>query len=186
MSAAPSPVALGRPLLEREVERHRDLWCMHYDDCLSEAVKREWRGWSCAACPVKGTQQKIPELRTGGDNVLAEAADVHGLIYGKDRPQASMNAIFRRLSTAPQTITEIAGGRSQWKAVERTLRRLKARGIAATVRLGRDRGYAYGWVRTGKRICEACQIRLPAAAFGPRANSPDGIRSRCRSCEEAA
>ncbi len=53
--AKPSPVELPAPInpeggKKQSVERHRNLFCTHYDSCLDEAVKRAWNSFTCLRC----------------------------------------------------------------------------------------------------------------------------------------
>ncbi len=34
------------------VETHRNLNCLHYDNCLDEAVRCGWQSFTCAKCPL--------------------------------------------------------------------------------------------------------------------------------------
>ncbi len=36
------------------VEAHRNLNCLHYDNCLDEAVRCGWQSFTCAKCPLYG------------------------------------------------------------------------------------------------------------------------------------
>lgn len=38
----------------------RDLWCRRYDQCLDVAIARDWDGFSCGACPIRGTERIAP------------------------------------------------------------------------------------------------------------------------------
>lgn len=46
------------------VDAHRNLYCVHYDDCLDEAVAKGWNSWTCARCPLNQ-----PSPRVEGDLV---------------------------------------------------------------------------------------------------------------------
>jgi len=51
----PNPVELPAPInpeggRKQSVETHRNLFCVHYDNCLDEAVKRGWNSFSCIRC----------------------------------------------------------------------------------------------------------------------------------------
>jgi len=55
MLAKPCPTeltALINP--DRGLEGQRDLFCIHYDDCLDEAVKQAWNSWCCTRCELAG------------------------------------------------------------------------------------------------------------------------------------
>lgn len=184
----PHPHPLPRTIPLEAVDLHRDLWCEHYEDCLGEAVARDWASWSCLGCPLRGTCQVKPELRTGGDGALAQAVETATGAFGIDRVRASMADVFARLSQIPQTESEIAGEDFRLPTVRQSLRRLQARGIARTIRTsqGSGGGGGYGWIRTGQRICERCEERLPASAYAPRDDNPDGLHDRCNTCRERA
>lgn len=48
----PTPRSLRTPLVTmQQVERHRNLHCLQYDDCLTVVVVENWRGWTCRYCP---------------------------------------------------------------------------------------------------------------------------------------
>lgn len=53
--AKPTPVELPAPInpeggRRQSVELHRNLFCLHYDECLDEAVKRGWNSFTCIRC----------------------------------------------------------------------------------------------------------------------------------------
>lgn len=53
--AKPNPVELPAPInpeggRKQSVETHRNLFCVHYDSCLDEAVKRGWNSFTCIRC----------------------------------------------------------------------------------------------------------------------------------------
>lgn len=53
--ATPNPVELPAPInpeggRKQSVEMHRNLFCVHYDACLDEAVKRAWNSFTCVRC----------------------------------------------------------------------------------------------------------------------------------------
>ena len=44
---------LERPLLSlSSVAKHRNLDCDRYDKCLNKAIRKNWRSFSCAKCPI--------------------------------------------------------------------------------------------------------------------------------------
>jgi len=49
----------SRPLLQREVDEHRELNCDKYDRCLREALKAVCPSWSCINCPERGMHSNI-------------------------------------------------------------------------------------------------------------------------------
>jgi hypothetical protein len=54
VSITPCPTPLPCALREEEaVESQRNLFCLHYDGCLHQAVRRGWEGWSCRQCPLR-------------------------------------------------------------------------------------------------------------------------------------
>jgi len=53
--AKPNPVELPAPInpeggRKQSVEMHRNLFCVHYDHCLDEAVKKSWNSFTCVRC----------------------------------------------------------------------------------------------------------------------------------------
>lgn len=176
----PRPIPLPRKIPETAVDRHRDVWCRHYDDCLDQACQRNWTSWSCQGCPLKGQAQVRPELRTGGDSVLVEAQET-ALGYGTDqwgrigtgdvRPPGPK--IWARLSSEPRPIEEIAEGYLQRRVREVLMR---------FARLGTVELVAGGWRRTGCRTCSACRTNLPITAFSNNKAASDGKQSQCRPC----
>lgn len=49
----PFPVELQGSLDDTSaIEDHRNLFCFHYEDCLTVAVRQDWRGWTCSRCPL--------------------------------------------------------------------------------------------------------------------------------------
>lgn len=53
MLAKPCPSELNTPINpERGVEGQRNLFCVHYDGCLDEAVKQGWNSWCCTRCEL--------------------------------------------------------------------------------------------------------------------------------------
>lgn len=55
LDARPHPVELPAPInpdggKKVSVETHRNLFCVHYDACLDEAVKRGWNSFTCVRC----------------------------------------------------------------------------------------------------------------------------------------
>jgi hypothetical protein len=54
MDAQPNP----REVAESEDDEDptpqvRNLFCTHYDSCLSAAVRAGWTGWTCAHCELR-------------------------------------------------------------------------------------------------------------------------------------
>lgn len=61
--ARPNPVELPAPInpeggRKQSVEMHRNLFCLHYDNCLDEAVKRGWNSFSCVRCHHYGVPKE--------------------------------------------------------------------------------------------------------------------------------
>jgi hypothetical protein len=53
VSAKPCPTEIAAPVNpERGLEGQRSLFCVHYDDCLDEAVRQGWGSWGCTACAL--------------------------------------------------------------------------------------------------------------------------------------
>lgn len=53
--AKPNPIELPAPInpdgtFETSVEAHRNLFCVHYDECLDNAVRRSWNSFTCVRC----------------------------------------------------------------------------------------------------------------------------------------
>ena len=44
------------------VQKHRNLYCRHYDGCLGHAVKQRWEGWSCYQCPIFLDLGQLPDI----------------------------------------------------------------------------------------------------------------------------
>lgn len=60
--AKPHPVELPAPINPEggkkvSVETHRHLFCVHYDACLDEAVKRGWNSFTCVRCTLFNGQK---------------------------------------------------------------------------------------------------------------------------------
>lgn len=50
----PAPTPLESPLRgERDIARHRRLYCGHYNGCLSQSVRQGWAAFSCLHCPLR-------------------------------------------------------------------------------------------------------------------------------------
>ena len=50
----PTPTELDAQLRsERDIARHRRLYCPHYDRCLDESIRRNWVSFSCVHCPLE-------------------------------------------------------------------------------------------------------------------------------------
>ena len=56
------------------VEEIRNVFCACYESCLDVAVKKNWRSWSCASCPLlnressqKPTAEKFAHRRIRED-----------------------------------------------------------------------------------------------------------------------
>jgi hypothetical protein len=35
---------------DRLLDGQRNLFCVHYDDCLDEAIRQGWNSWCCSRC----------------------------------------------------------------------------------------------------------------------------------------
>ena len=53
------PVKIGKPSLmwlygrfNAWMEKHRKLYCIHYDKCLDLAIENKWPCWSCNLCNI--------------------------------------------------------------------------------------------------------------------------------------
>lgn len=176
----PRPIPLPRKIPETAVDRHRDVWCRHYGDCLDQACERGWTSWSCRGCPLRGTCQVKPELRTGGDCALADAeADAMGGPWSRrqthiaeQRPPVAW--LWGRLRDRARPVEDIAGPYSLARTRE-ALGRFADQGIAEADDAGR-------WRRSGKRRCRGCRQLLPREAFGRNGTMTDELQSRCKEC----
>lgn len=71
-SMSPNPTALRSPVKEQDVDKHRNVCCAAYDDCLDAALRRSWRSWSCGHCALfafarearAAESARLAELRT--------------------------------------------------------------------------------------------------------------------------
>lgn len=50
---APEPDPIHWAELDRWSLTHRRIYCVYYDWCLTAAVRKNWRGWSCCECLVR-------------------------------------------------------------------------------------------------------------------------------------
>jgi hypothetical protein len=60
--ARPNPVELPSPInpegrRKQSVESHRNLYCLHYDGCLDEAVKHGWNSFTCVRCSLYSAEK---------------------------------------------------------------------------------------------------------------------------------
>ncbi len=70
MLVKPSPIELTTPINpERGVEGQRNLFCVHYDGCLDEAVKQGWNSWCCSACGLASAE---PDEAAGIDGYATQ------------------------------------------------------------------------------------------------------------------
>jgi len=37
-------------------------------------------------------------------------------------------------------------------------------------------------LEAGLKVCSACRRELPVGDFGPRSDTPDGLKGKCRAC----
>lgn len=57
----PDPSELDAPLRsERDIARHRRLYCTHYDACLNLSIANCWQSFSCLHCPLADLAEKEP------------------------------------------------------------------------------------------------------------------------------
>lgn len=69
---SPNPTALRSPVKEQDVDKHRNVCCAEYDECLDAALRSSWRSWSCGRCALfafsrearAAESARIAELRT--------------------------------------------------------------------------------------------------------------------------
>jgi hypothetical protein len=60
--AKPSPTELTTPIHpERGIDGQRNLFCVHYDACLDEAVKQGWSSFCCSACGLSAVHPNPEE-----------------------------------------------------------------------------------------------------------------------------
>lgn len=70
----PEPVPLDSPLRgEKDIARHRRLYCSHYDRCLDHSIAQGWQSFSCTMCPLseaaaKGPSTAVPFATARNDN----------------------------------------------------------------------------------------------------------------------
>ena len=46
----------------------RNLFCVHYGDCLDHAVIKRWRRWSCGECALRCIQEERNMVPTVNDS----------------------------------------------------------------------------------------------------------------------
>lgn len=165
----PSPRSAVLPI--EAVDAHRDIWCRHYDGCLDVAVRKDWRSWSCASCPLKGEVQEAPELRIREHSIFADVPEAWA---PSARPTATTRVVYRLLSNRPRTLRAIARRQYRQGEVLDSLRKLAAKGLVVET--------SKGWKRTGERICSVCRQCLPAKAYDADCASVDGLHATCREC----
>lgn len=60
MSFEPNPTRLDIQVSERQVDRHRNLYCHQYERCLDHAISQGWESWSCMQCPLMHSEAHGP------------------------------------------------------------------------------------------------------------------------------
>ena len=46
----------------------RNLFCLHYGDCMDHAVMNKWRRWSCGECAYRCVQEERNMVPTVNDS----------------------------------------------------------------------------------------------------------------------
>lgn len=59
MDAIRKPTMRTKVLDESAVQRHRNLFCPEYDECLDIAVSGGWTSWSCERCPLAARTTRL-------------------------------------------------------------------------------------------------------------------------------
>ena len=60
-----NPTGLAVLLEPETVERHRNVLCAEYDQCLDEALRQRWLSWSCEHCPMFAQDRLSQAMRVG-------------------------------------------------------------------------------------------------------------------------
>ncbi len=47
----------------------RNLYCPHYDQCLTHAAKYFWRFWDCSDCFYRNVAESITQINYGSDSM---------------------------------------------------------------------------------------------------------------------
>ena len=68
-SPQPNPTVLAGLVQPENVERHRNVFCDHYDHCLDEALRQTWPSWSCERCPMFARDPVSQAMRVGHEAV---------------------------------------------------------------------------------------------------------------------
>lgn len=174
----PAPTGLIRPLCEAEVDRHRSLDCPQYEDCLGEAVMRDWEGWSCAACPLAPGQFREAEPELAVLRVAKHYAPRRRR-GPRPAPGGSSRAVAEALGDGSLTVEEIAERAGlRLDSARLALARLEAAAAAEQTRRQ--------WRLTGKRRCTRCNAIKPCFQFHPNRTGLLGVHSHCRECHNAA
>lgn len=65
----PEPTQLDSTLRgEKDIARHRRLYCTHYDGCLNHSIARGWQSFSCMRCPLREAKVVVPLATGRNDN----------------------------------------------------------------------------------------------------------------------
>ncbi|MBS1153907.1 MAG: hypothetical protein H6Q89_5605 [Myxococcaceae bacterium] len=57
----PDPTPLESTLRsERDIMRHRRLYCLHYDKCLNASIEEGWQSFTCTRCPLSDSADTQP------------------------------------------------------------------------------------------------------------------------------
>jgi hypothetical protein len=73
----PEPQPCELPPLDEEaaassVVAVRELFCPHYDSCLSIAVRSRWADWTCGRCPLRHAAPRPSATRFAQDRHLKD------------------------------------------------------------------------------------------------------------------
>ena len=60
MLATPNPTGLGALVEDRDVAKHRRIFCGWYEHCLDQAVAGRWASWTCEHCPLFVFELSVP------------------------------------------------------------------------------------------------------------------------------
>jgi len=58
-----NPIELERALTLRQVYMHRHPLCKYDSKCLSKAIRKGWKGFSCLKCPFFKKYKKLKQQK---------------------------------------------------------------------------------------------------------------------------
>lgn len=64
----------------RTAEPDRELFCTHYDHCLDTTIERNWPGFSCGCCPLRGLVSVRPS--PAQEDVAESSPALRRLLWG--------------------------------------------------------------------------------------------------------